>query len=139
MTAPNPFDQFDTVPAATSSANPFDQFDAPPDAHPESDSAPPETVGRVAGSYARGLAGGIGGLPETVGNAAKAVFNPLSSLQAPIEHALGVPKAPETPAAPEEPYSPQLADFVHPERWQKAAEYFAQKGGLPHPSTPAER
>jgi hypothetical protein len=28
---------------------------------------------------------------------------------------------------------------VHPEKWKEAAQYFAEKGGLPHPSTPTER
>ena len=134
------------------SGEPVPQDDLP-DAGPSSGSAVPQedlpdqednrslsdkSIG-VAGSYARGLAGGIAGLPQTIGKAAETAFNPLAPLQAPIEHALGVQRPQAPPTGPEEPYSPKLSDFVHPEKWQQAAEYFAEKGGLPHPSTPAER
>lgn len=39
------------------------------------------------------------------------------------------------PAGP----TPQLSDFVHPDRWQQAAEYFASQAGAPTPQTPGER
>jgi hypothetical protein len=56
----------------------------------------------------------------------------------------GVLRQPDPGAAPAEPdstepYSPRLEDFVHPEKWKEAAQYFAEKGGLSHPSTPVER
>jgi len=105
---------------------------------PESDFAPvtqspPETAGRIAGLGARGLATGAAGLPDAVMS-----LDPIGSAVSAASHAVGQKLGIE--GAPSEPgQKPTLSDFVHPEKWQQAAEYFATKTGLPNPETPAER
>ncbi len=102
------------------SANPLDSLPPP---------APEETAGRVAGLGARALLKGGADLVGTAYQGARAMSN------------LGAPGS--LPEASTGPYKPQLSDFVHPERWQQAAEYFAEKGanaaGLPTPATAGER
>lgn len=101
---------------------------------PDDTSATEETTGRIAGLGARALSSGVAhlaGIPQMAVDA----MNPMAA---------GVRNAAEAQSdAASGPYKPSLADFVHPERWQKAAEYFAEKGsnaaGLPTPTTDAER
>jgi hypothetical protein len=103
------------------------------------DSAPPpdETAGRVAGLAGRALIKGAGDLVGMIPTAA----NAMSSVIDPVGTYLDKQEAQQQ--QPAGPYKPQLSDFVHPEKWQQAAEYFANRGadaaGLPTPATPAER
>jgi hypothetical protein len=134
------------VPAASSAPDtassdehgPWEDF--APSAAPAS---PPETVGRVAGSFARGVVGGVAALPQEAMNVANSVnvLDPHSALSRAFT--VGVLRQPDPGASPApvagEPYKPQLSDFVHPEKWREAAEYFADKGGLTTPATPVER
>jgi hypothetical protein len=123
----NPFDQFDAAPAPAaqaSASNPFDVFDEKPAKVEEP--APEETMGRIAGLGARALASGAAEIPDTIMKLA----NPLASA---VQAVTG------KPSTPDEPYKPQLADFVHPEKWHQAAQYFADKAGAPTPQTSAER
>jgi hypothetical protein len=110
------------------------QWDAPPASSIDSsqvqwaDNAPSETVGRVAGLGARALMTGTANLTDLAMEAAGAA-NPGAT-----QDYLAAKQASQA-----QPYSPQLSDFVHPEKWQQAAEYFADKAGLPTPATPGER
>jgi hypothetical protein len=113
-----------TAPAAAPAAkgapsgNPFDRFD---------NAAPPSTSwGRAAGLDARSLLAGAAGLAGAVGTG----YEDMADV------ATGNPAA----VAGAKPYQgPRLSDFVHPERWQQAAEYFADKAGLPAPRTAGEK
>lgn len=112
--------------------------DMPDSVVPDSDlpadpsAAPPETVGRVTGLAARGVATGAAGLPDTVSMLA----DPLAYFAGKaIRNATGE----EPTEQPGTPYKPQLSDFVHPDKWQEAANYFADKAGMPKPETPGER
>ena len=112
--------------------------DMPDSVVPDSDlpadpsAAPPETVGRVTGLAARGVATGAAGLPDTVSMLA----DPLAYFAGKaIRNATGE----EPTEKPGTPYKPQLSDFVHPDKWQEAANYFADKAGMPKPETPGER
>lgn len=111
---------------------------------PESDFAPPETAARVAGLGARAVATGAAAIPNTLMTIATPIKSGIAAAQ-PLAHALrqelgwdppDPPSATATSAAPEKP---SLMDFVHPEKWQQAAEYFANQAGLPTPATPTER
>jgi hypothetical protein len=102
-------------------------------------SAPPadETAGRVAGLAGRALVKGVGdlvGMIPTAANAVNSVYDPVGT---------ALENQAQQAQQPSGPYKPQLSDFVHPEKWQQAAEYFADrasdKAGLPTPATPAER
>ena len=91
--------------------------------------APDETAGRVAGLGARALGAGVAGYagyPQMAADAVKGLVDPAG---------LAVDKASRDTSS----RRPQLSDFVHPDRWQQAAEYFASKGadaaGLPTPGT----
>lgn len=88
---------------------------------------PSETAGRVAGLSSRGLGTGIAGLAGSVASALPPgqVVNAIDAFR----H--------QKPA--EGPYKPQLSDFIHPDKWQQAAEYFADKAGMPSPQTDLER
>jgi hypothetical protein len=101
------------------------------------DSAPPETAGRVAGLGARALMQGGAGLAGLIGRGAATMMNPADAAADATTQAI----APSP--APSDQNPPQLSDFVHPAKWQQAAEYFASKAadaaGLPTPATPAER
>ena len=104
--------------------------------------APPETAGRVAGLGARalltGAAGMLGSTDSLISRGVGAVPGVLSD----VEHGnlkqaghdvAGVFTAPQ-------PYNgPELSDLVHPSRWGDAAQYFANKAGLPSPVTPNEK
>lgn len=122
-----------STPAPTSSGNPFDQFDE----------NQPTSWGRAAGLDARslitgaaGLAGAVAGMPQQVASDVNAAIhgNPRALLPA---WAGGTPPTPAAPAS--QGQTPQLSDFVHPDKWQQAAEYFADKAGLPSPRTPGEQ
>ena len=109
----------------------------PPDSDAVDDAAPPETVGRVAGLAGRALIKGAGdlvGLIPTAANAVNSVYDPVGT---------AIENQAEQAQQPAGPYKPQLSDFVHPERWQQAAQYFADKASdkanLPTPATPTER
>jgi hypothetical protein len=101
----------------------FDASSATPVDEPE------ETTGRVAGLAARAGAKGVANLVGMGYQGASALSNIASPGSMP-------------PAATGK-YEPQLSDFVHPEKWQQAAEYFADKAsnaaGLPTPANAAER
>lgn len=112
--------------------------DMPDSVVPDSDmpadpaAAPPETVGRVAGLTGRALASGAAALPDAVSMLA----NPISYFGGKIiRNATGE----EPIKAPDTAYKPQLSDFVHPDKWQQAAEFFADKAGIAKPATPGER
>jgi hypothetical protein len=119
------------------------------DGKPAVTEAPPETAARVAGLATRALAGGTAGLVSLPFQAARGMDYVGKAIADPIRHAVGLGDS--TPAGDPtsitdlvtgggpQPYKPQLSDFVHPDRWQKAAEYFAEKAGAPTPQTSAER
>jgi hypothetical protein len=109
-----------------------DEVWTPPDSDAVS-AAPPETVGRVAGLGASALGSGAVGTLGTVISATAP--RPIMAAEQWAADKLTGTK----PAPTDAPYEPQLSDFVHPEKWQEAAEYFAHKGGLPEPATPTER
>ena len=103
----------------------------------DSDASPPETAGRVAGLGARALMTGGAGLAGLIGRGAATMINPAGAIADATTQAIA--PAP----APSDQNPPQLSDFVHPAKWQQAAEYFAGKAadaaGLPTPATSAER
>ena len=103
-------------------------------APPKQDTAPPETAGRVAGLAARGVATGAAGLPDAITSLADPIGTAASGLSHVIGQKLGIEGQPSEPGQ-----KPTLSDFVHPEKWQQAAEYFATKADLPTPQTPGER
>jgi hypothetical protein len=111
---------------------------SPPEADFAPQEAPPETASRVAGLAGRGVMTGAAGLPNTIQELATLPTTVAASLGEKLYHRLkGDPDEPAPATAPE-PYKPRLSDFVHPERWQQAAEFFADKAGLPKPETPHE-
>ena len=131
--AANPWDNDPIVSAAPAAApaggNPWDH-DPIVSAAPAA--APPETVGRVAGLTGRALASGAAALPDEV----SMLTSPLAYFAGKLtRNATG--EEPIQPAGT--PYKPQLSDFVHPDKWQQAAQYFADKAGAPTPQTPGER
>jgi hypothetical protein len=101
----------------------------------------PETAGRVGGLTGRALIGGAAGLASLPFRAAAAIPDATSYVTNPIRNAFGLDTSPVTPMADSSgPYTPQLSDFVHPEKWQEAAQYFADHSlGTPQPQTPGER
>lgn len=130
---------------AAAPAGPWTQFQtAAPETAPSAAAPPPETLGRAAGLGLRALWQGAGSMlgstdgalirgvdavPAVLGDAVMGKFGKAGSA---IKDAVAGP-AP-TPYA-----GPELSDFVHPSRWQQAAEYFANKAGLPVPVTPGEK
>jgi hypothetical protein len=140
------FDPSSAVPvdSAASSSSGFD----PSSAQLVDDSGPSDDDGslafaakRVAGLGARaalvGTAGAVGGVAQMTKQNLTDAFTPgdVVSRQQTRDQAAANPQ----PTAPAEPYKPQLSDFVHPDKWQQAAEYFADQAGLPKPETPTER
>ena len=113
------FDASSAQPVEAAAPAPTQGFDAA-SAQPY---APPLTGGRAAGLAARGFGAGLADL----GNFA----NQASGM-------LGLPSLPDS--SPNAPASttPQLSDFVHPDKWRQAAEYFADKAHAPKPQTPGE-
>jgi hypothetical protein len=96
-------------------------------------------MGRVAGLTGRALASGVTGLARIANSTTGALGLPSFA-----DTGSGVPSvanlmsdAPST--ASNQPYTPQLSDFVHPDKWPQAAQYFADKAGAPTPATPGER
>ena len=134
MSTPNPFDQFDNT-ATADAGNPFDQFDTD---KPTEATAPDETVARVAGLAGRAVLKGTGDLVGVLPAAADAMS--LDPVGAQMRKAADAANAPPGRSAP---YTPQLSDFVHPDKWAQAAQYFADKASdkanLPIPATPIER
>ena len=160
--AGNPFDQFGyatpaaagasaaaVAPAAGAAAggapaaapNPFDQFDSSSAAAPAP--APAETAGRVAGLGARALLTGAAGM---AGNTLSLATRATQAVPAALADAVtgnfgGANKDLEwiIPSSSGPYPGPQLSDLVHPSRWGDAAQYFANKAGLPSPVTPGEK
>lgn len=101
-------------------------------------------TGRAAQLAYRGIVTGAAGIPQAALDAANSVnvLNPHSAVSRAFT--TGVLRQPDpgpNPVAPDasEPYTPRLSDFVHPEKWQQAAEFFADKAGLPKPTTDADK
>lgn len=121
----------------------------------------PTSWARAAGLDVRSLASGAAGLAGTAANAPRNIANDV--VQAGEDVVSGHPgaliptwlggSAPTTqptpvantaPRLPEPDIAtatngPSLDDIIHPERWQMAAHFFANKLGLPQPRTPGER
>ncbi len=116
-----------TAAASTSEVAPWDSPD-PSAAAP----APDETAGRIAGLGARALSTGVAGTLGTVANAVTP-----GAIGVVEKYAMDKLSGAQT-QAPSAPYKPQLSDFVHPEKWAQAAEYFADKAGMPSPQGTAE-
>lgn len=114
--ATDPYAEF--APAA---ADPYAEFQTATPAP-----TPDETVGRVAGLTGRALASGTAAIPDTVTTLA----NPLASV---IRSAVN----PSNDSG--KPYAPQLSDFIHPDKWQDAVNFLADKAGLAKPETQGER
>jgi len=101
-----------------------------------------ESVGRVAGLTGRALATGVADLPAAASSIAQIpndqanAFTQMLGMDTTPKNAKG--EAAPTPAA-DAPYSPQLSDFVHPDKWPQAAQFFADKAGLASPQTAGER
>lgn len=117
---------------------------APSSASRAAPSAPPETIGRAAGLGLRALWGGagqlIGGTDSLIKRGVGAVGPVLSDVAHGNFSGAGdeIKHVFEGPGA--QPYKgPELSDLVHPSRWADAAQYFANKAGLPTPATPGER
>lgn len=107
-------------------------------------SAPPETAGRVAGLGLRALWTGAAGMVGTTDGLIERGVDAVPHVLSDVEHGdfreAGQDAKEAIEGPPSKPYDgPQLSDFVHPSRWQQAAEYFANKAGLPAPATPGER
>jgi len=107
---------------------------------------PQETAGRIAGVAARGAATGGAGLAALPLRGAQAVAHLPFIVENAVRRAIGAPEIqdiaggyPSAAGTQAGPYKPQLSDFVHPEKWQEAAHYFADKAGLPQAQTPTER
>lgn len=90
--------------------------------------APPATWSGAAARTAGDLAVGAAGVLKLLNSGAGAIG--LPSLEDSTAPPAGTPPA---------PYAPQLSDFVHPDKWQQAAEYFAEKAGAPVPATATDR
>lgn len=118
----------DFIPDAPATAGatpaPADGISFTPDA-PQS-----ETAGRVAGLTGRALAAGTAGLARAANAASEVAGLPSFGDSSPSVTDL---------VTGQQPYKPQLSDFVHPDKWQQAAEFFADKAGLAKPETPGER
>jgi hypothetical protein len=101
------------------------------------DNTPPQTAGSWAGSLTRSAMEGGAGLAGMIGRGAATMLNPAGAMADATTQAIA-----PTPA-PSDQNPPQLSDFVHPAKWQQAAEYFADKAadaaGLPTAATPAQR
>lgn len=126
MSTPNPFDQFDAPATPTAkaqaAANPFDQFDAVHEKEPDS------TASRLGGLTGRALLEGAAGTASDVA----AMTSPVNAAMDAYQHLMH-------PKSKTDAYTPQLSDFVHPERWREAAHYFANKQHLPEPESAPER
>ena len=102
---------------------------------PTEATAPDETVARVAGLAARGLATGAAGVPNAVSISRRSSRHGAQGGSADCardapETGSDPPDATSAPAPPSHvPQKPRLQDFVHPDKWQAAAEYFADKAG----------
>jgi hypothetical protein len=129
-------------------ANPWDNDPivsaAPAAAGPGAITSLVNDTGRAAVLAYRGIVTGAAGIPQAALDAADSVnaLNPHSALSRAFT--AGILRQPDPgPNAPapdaSAPYTPQLSDFVHPDKWQKAAEYFADKAGLPKPETDADK
>jgi hypothetical protein len=90
------------------------------------------TVNRYAGLANRALLGGAAALPSELAGL-------VQGAGAEVADKFGYHQT-APPSSNGAPYSPQLSDFVHPDKWQQAAEYFADHTlGTPQPQTPTER
>ncbi len=117
------------IAASAQPPGPWTEFQTSPAPSGPSANAPapiPDTWGNAVKFDARALMTGAAGLAGSVGTGYEDM----------LDLAEGWPAA----VAGATPYNgPQLSDFVHPDRWRQAAEYFSNKVGLPAPQTESQK